>query len=124
MAIVTTIGGVQINVNPNNIVLLADDRQTGDADLIGATPAMLQLNETSSSLMSRLGISNDFARLTRPDGSAVWINGKSASSVRAPLPGEYAPSTQAVVFAAAITQAVREDLPATIAALNAHGGNL
>ncbi len=64
----------------------------------------------------------NMTRLTRPDGVPVLVDAVAASSVRAPLPGEYAPSVRAVVTAGRVTQGVRESVASAKAALRAHGG--
>jgi hypothetical protein len=124
MAVITTAQGVQINISPDHIVEATDDLQAGICDVYGATPAPLRVNETATALLARLAITGKFAQLTRPDGTPVWINGKTVGSVRAPLVGEYPATAHAVVGAGAVTQAVQEDVSTTVAALNARGASL
>jgi len=63
-------------------------------------------------------------RLTRPDGSPVMIDAAAVMSLRAALPGEYAPSVQTVIGVQRIRQGVRESLATTRAILRAHGGRV
>ena len=64
-------------------------------------------------------------KMTRPDGSAVQIDPLVVRSVRATLPGEYAPDVQSVVqMGGRLTQGVREDLAAVRAAIRIRGGRI
>jgi Transglycosylase SLT domain len=62
-------------------------------------------------------------KLTRPDGTPVWIDGGAVVSVRAAFPGEYAPGIQAVVTIGRVHQAVREPLAQVRSAIRARGGS-
>jgi soluble lytic murein transglycosylase-like protein len=62
------------------------------------------------------------AKFTRPDGSPVWINSAAAISVRAAMPGEYAPTVQSVITVGRVRQGVRESVAAARAIIRAHGG--
>ena len=64
------------------------------------------------------------ARLTRPDGTAVMIDCAAVMSVRAALPGEYAPGVQSVVAIQKMHQGVRESAAAARAIIRAHGGRV
>ena len=57
---------------------------------------------------ARAGRGAHVARLTRPDGTAVSIRRAAVTSVRAPLPGEYAGGVHAVVTMGKKKQGVRE----------------
>jgi soluble lytic murein transglycosylase-like protein len=61
-------------------------------------------------------------KFTRPDGSAVWIDGGSAVSVRAAFPGEYPAGVQAVITIGRVHQAVQEPLAKVRSAIRARGG--
>ena len=63
-------------------------------------------------------------RLTRPDGTAVMIDAAAVMTVRAALPGEYAPSVQAVIGIQRMRQGVRESVAAARAIIRAHGGRV
>jgi len=56
-------------------------------------------------------------KFTRPDGSPVTINSGTVISVRAALPGEYAPGVQSVITFGRMHQGVRENLVAVKARL-------
>jgi hypothetical protein len=61
-------------------------------------------------------------RLTRPDGTAVMIDAAAVMSVRAALPGEYAPGVQTVIAVQRMRQGVRENLAAVRTLIRSHGG--
>jgi soluble lytic murein transglycosylase-like protein len=61
-------------------------------------------------------------KLTRPDGTPVWIDGGAVSFVRGAFPGEYGPGVQSVVTVGRMNQAVREPLAQVRAAIRARGG--
>jgi soluble lytic murein transglycosylase-like protein len=50
------------------------------------------------------------AKFTQPDGSPVWIDGAAGGTVRAAMPGEYAPGVQSVVTVGRVKQGVRESV--------------
>jgi hypothetical protein len=60
-------------------------------------------------------------QFTRPDGTAIEVDARTVSAVRAPFPGEYAPSVLSVLSIGKIRQGVREDVAAVTTALHAHG---
>jgi len=63
-------------------------------------------------------------RFTRPNGAPVMIDSAVVISVRAALPGEYAPGVQTVIRVGRLQQGVRESLAAARAAIRAHGGGV
>jgi soluble lytic murein transglycosylase-like protein len=67
---------------------------------------------------------NTLATLTRPDGSAVSIDGAAVDSIRASLPDEYAPGVQTVVAMGHLHQGVREDLATVASVLKRHGARV
>jgi soluble lytic murein transglycosylase-like protein len=62
------------------------------------------------------------AKFTRPDGVPIWIDAAAAVSVRAALPGEYAPGVLSVITIGKIRQGVRENVATAKATIRAHGG--
>jgi membrane-bound lytic murein transglycosylase B len=65
------------------------------------------------------------ATLTRPDGEPVQIDPVAVQSIRAALPGEYAPGVQTVLrLGGRLTQGVREDVAAATAAIRIRGGRV
>jgi hypothetical protein len=61
------------------------------------------------------------AQFTRPDGTRIDVDARSVSAVRAPFPGEFAPSVLSVLSMGKSMQGVREDVAAVTAALHARG---
>ncbi|MGH6872991.1 MAG: lytic transglycosylase domain-containing protein [Rhizomicrobium sp.] len=61
-------------------------------------------------------------RLTRPDGTPVWIDAGAAVSVRAAFPGEYPTGVQAVITIGRTRQAVKEPLAKVRSLIRARGG--
>lgn len=62
------------------------------------------------------------AELTRPDGLPVVIDASAVAAIRAPLPGEFAPSVHAVLRLGKHSQAVQETIAAAAAIIKQHGG--
>ena len=60
-------------------------------------------------------------QFTRPDGTPIDIDARNVSAVRAPFPGEYAPSVLAVLSLGKANQGVRESVATVTTALHAHG---
>jgi hypothetical protein len=120
MATLVTRGGKEITFQTPSIDAIADHDTTGEAvtSVYGIGEAMLTIEETVSGFMQRLKIEDDFAPLTRLNGWPVWISGASVTTLRAPSPGEYAPTVRT------LTQGVRETPDQARQALNAHGGSL
>jgi hypothetical protein len=127
MATLETVDGIQITFNPDSVVAVADhDAVTGAivTCVYGVTKAELRIAEPVDAFLARLGIAAKFAKLTRPNGSPIWINGNSVSSLRAPLPGEYVDGVATVITTGSLTQGVKESPDDTRIQLNAHGGKL
>ena len=127
MATLTTANGVQIIFSSKAVSAITDhDGSTGQAVtcVYGVTMGVLHISEGVQAFMKRLGVTKNFAQLTRPNGSPVWINGSSVSSIRAPLPNEYVAGVNTVVSAGSLTQGVEETLVDVTTAINAHGGDL
>jgi soluble lytic murein transglycosylase-like protein len=80
--------------------------------------ATLGGGETAGALRGSL------VNFTRPNGERVSIDPSAVASVRAALPGEYAPGVNAVVTVGEESQGVRESVTEVEAALNMHGGIL
>jgi len=64
----------------------------------------------------------NLARFTRPNGEPVMIDGGAVISVRAALPGEYAPGVLTVITVGRVRQGVRESLAQTKSIVRSHGG--
>jgi hypothetical protein len=71
---------------------------------------------------AKLAAEEDVVNFTRPDGKTVKVDADKVTAVRAPLPGEYAPSVKAVIAVGHKSQAVRENVQMAMAAIRATGG--
>src|SRR5487761_531147 len=96
MADITTVEGMRYLFVPGAISAIAESlggTGTGGAVIYGLDADWVKVSESPDALLQRLNLTSSFARLTRPDGSSVLINGKSVSVVRQPLPDdlEYGP---------------------------------
>jgi hypothetical protein len=100
-----------------------------DKHLTGARPLPAETSNyvagidrfLNSGAASGLGLR---VRLTRPDGQPVWINSAAVVSIRAALPGEYAPTVRTVIGIGKMRQGVREDVGTATARIRGHGGRL
>lgn len=98
--------------------------------LTGGTP----LPEETRNYVSRIGAILEAggdgaairaATLTRPDGGPIQIDPVAVQSLRAALPGEYAPGVQTVLrLGGRLTQGVREDVEAATIAIRIRGGKI
>lgn len=122
----TTIDGTTITFNSDAVAVVTDHDERGQpvTCVYGITKAELQMRESVPDFLGRLGISQAFAKLTRPNGTPVWINGKAVSSIRSPLLDEYAQEVMSVITTAALTQGVEETPDEVKAQIDAHGGKL
>jgi hypothetical protein len=127
VADLTTTDGQQISFDPAAIVAVADrDANTGNAVtcVYGLSPGIVKIDETVAAFLGRLGIAGKYAKLTRPDGSPVWINATAVSVLRAPLANEYPPVVKSVLRAGSLTQAVTQGPSIVKAAIEASGGHI
>ncbi|TWB35793.1 hypothetical protein [Nitrospirillum pindoramense] len=123
MAEIRTSAGITIHIDAGNIGTLTGG--PGGTMLAGLGEAVTTA-EAPDALLLRLGLGADFARLTRPDGSPLWVRGSSVSLVRPPLPTEIPPggTAKATLVVGGGHQTVAEDVAAVLSAVNAHGGSL
>ena len=126
MADITTVKGLRVLFDPAGITALANSDETAQpgAVIFGIGPEPLTVSQSVNALLQGLKLSSSFARLTRLDGSPVWVNCKSISMARLPASGEYPAEVRSVIFAGALTQAVRESLDDARQLINLAGGNL
>ncbi len=127
MAELTTTNGEVIDFDPAAVTALADmDLDTGAAVtcVYGIEGGVVQTTEPVADLLQRLHLTSKVAKLTRPDASPVWIVAVVATTLRAPLPGEYAPEVKAVIAVTGLTQGVTETPAEARTAIDAAGGHL
>lgn len=70
----------------------------------------------------RAGSRRNLAALTRPDGTAVMIDAGAVVSIRAALPGEYAPGVRTVIAVGRLRQGVRESVAEATQIVRRRGG--
>ena len=117
----TLSSGIQITFDPNSVVAVASDEQRTGSLVYGPTRASVAISESPEAFLYRLGIEQQFVRLTRPNGSPFWIKPGSVSSLRPTLPGEFHSRAHTVIVAGSLTQAVEEVPEVVQATLNAPG---
>ena len=117
MADIVIIGGPTLHVDPDSITAVAGPSVTAPelhVEVFGAAPHPVSTLEGPDSIMAKLDLDRPFAKLTRPDGSPIWIRGKSVNRVRVPLAeetlGRPAGAVQSVVFFGGDRQLLREDV--------------
>jgi hypothetical protein len=124
-----TTNGRRIGFDPAAIVAIADhDPDTGAAVtcIYGLSPpwGFIRISESVAAFLARLGLASWFVKLTRPNGSPVWINAAAVFLLRKPLPDEYRADAKSVVFAGWLRQAVTQDPAIVKAAVEAAGGRV
>lgn len=122
MATLTTIDGIKFTFSPSEISAVTDhDALTGEAVtcVYGLTAAPLKIKEAADTFLGRLGITLKFAKLTRANGSPIWINALAVSTLCAPLPGDYVDGVNCLVSVGSLTQGITEDPAEARAAINA-----
>jgi hypothetical protein len=72
-------------------------------------------------LETGIGLHGVKVKFTRPDGTPVWIDSGAVVSVRAALPGEYAPRVHTVIMVGRMRQGVCESLARAKAILHMRG---
>lgn len=127
MAELTTTSGEVIDVDPAAVTALSDgDATTGEAVtcVFGVAAGPLRTAEAVGSLLDRLHLGSKVAELTRPDATTVWIVGAAVTSLRAPLPDEYAPGVRSVVAVTGLVQGVVQTPEQARKILDAAGARL
>ena len=127
MADLITMDGLQLHFDPSAVTAVADH----DADTLrrvttinGVADGGLRAADSPEGFLTRIGVAPSFARLTRVNGTFIWVNCLAVSVIRPPTRDEYPPSARALVSVGALTQAVRETPAEVKEAVNAHGGKL
>jgi hypothetical protein len=126
MADLTTVDGKHVSFVPDAVTAVTDQDEHGTpvTCVFGITPAPLEIGEAVAGFLARIGVTANFARLTRPNGSAIWVCGPAVSSLSASLPGDDPDGARAVIVVGGRRQAVEEDAASVKAAVDAHGGKL
>ncbi len=127
MSDLITIDGLQICFDPSAISAVADhdaDTQQAVTTVYGLTTGRLRIAERVDALLDRVAAAKNYARLTRLDGTSIWVNCTALKVIRSPLPGEYADAAKTVLSIGTLIQAVKETLVEVKLAVYSHGGKL
>src|SRR5262249_29062149 len=87
MATLTMIDGEEIKFSPSRVSALMDyDAVTHAAvtSVFGLRKGIVFTKERVADFMDRVGITKKFARLTKPDGHVLWVNGDAVVALSLP----------------------------------------
>ena len=127
MADLITMDELQFHFDPGAVTAVADhDADTLQAvtTVYGLTDGRVRIAESAEGFLTRIGVGSSFAKLTRVNGTFIWVNCAAVTVVRSPVPDEYPPSARAIVLVGGLTQAVKETPFEVKQAVNARGGKL
>ncbi len=127
MADLTTTDGLEFHFDPSAVTAVADhDADTLQAvtTVYGLSDGRLRIAESPEGFLKRIGITQSFAKLTRPNGMFIWINCTAVAVLRPPPRDQYPASAHTLVTVGALTQAVQESPTQVKQIVNEHGGKL
>lgn len=104
------------NDGPGNL-----EARLTDAGLLPAETRSYLSRVTAAIEGRHAGAGGGEVKFTRPNGLPVMVDPGAVVSIRAPLPGEYAPGVQSVIAFGKLRQGVCESLASARATLRAHG---
>jgi hypothetical protein len=118
-----TLGGTDFFFAVSTITAVADHDDTGAPGtfVYGVGSAALNIAESPSVFLSRLGLSSVFVSLTKPNNLTIWVNPMAVGYVRAAGAGDPPPEKAELVIGGRI-QRILEDPAAAVAKLNAACG--
>jgi len=107
MITIKSLDGKDLHINENAISMISGGAHTNIFTLDGPKHATA---ESPQALVNRLGV--HFAKLTRPDGSPVWVKPSAVNVIREPISTEMQGNKVNAVIqvAPAFKQALREDV--------------
>jgi hypothetical protein len=119
---VVSITGHTVNVDEYRVAVLNGPYPNDNGPhtyIYSMPPSVLVTTEPAASVAARIPAGPKIVRLTRPDGTPVWINAQYVTQVRAPLWTENPPphSVHAVLMVGPLHHAVIEDVPTVHALL-------
>jgi hypothetical protein len=123
VAALTTIDGRQIKFSPSSVTIITDYDVLTHAvitSIYGVRKALLQIDETPQSFMTRVNIQDQMAQLTRSTGRPIWINGDAVTTVSEPLPNSYVEGVQTVVQIGSMSLGVADPIDEATHTINAH----
>ncbi len=127
MADLTTLDGLQFHFDPSVVTAVADhdaDTMRKVTAVYGLSDGQVRIAESPEGFLARIGVAQSFVRLTRPNGTFIWVNCTAVSVVRSAPPDQFPATARALVTVGTLTQAVREAPLEVKQLVNAHGGKL
>jgi hypothetical protein len=113
-----TTGGIEFFFAAGAIAAVADHDDTGAPGtfVYGVGPVALNVAESPSAFLSRMGLGNALVVLTKPNNLTVWINPAAVGYVRAAGAGD--PPAKAELVIGGRVQRILEDPATAVAKLN------
>jgi hypothetical protein len=117
MTDITIVSGVQYTIDPDAIEMITDRDEHGAAGtyLYGITKGALEIPEPVDVFLTK--ISTKFAKLTRVNSSAVWINVDAVSALGPAA--DLSPAAHTKIWFGSSAEPVTETLAAAKSAINA-----
>ena len=117
MTDITIVSGVQYTIDPDAIETITDQDEHGAPGtyLHGVTKGVLEIPDPVDEFLAK--IATKFAKLTRVNGSAVWINVDAVSALGPAA--NLSPAARAKIWVGSSAEPVTETLAAAKTAINA-----
>jgi hypothetical protein len=124
MATLTMIDGQEITISPSRVSALMDyDAVTHAAvtSVFGVRKGIVFTKEGVEDFMRRVGITDHFAQLTKPDGHLLWVNGEAVSALSLPSSADpYVKEVRTVVELGGWDLGIIETIKQATKEMNAH----
>ena len=129
MIAIRALDGAEILVSEDAVTLVAGPypHDVGPHTYVhGVERGVLVTAEDARALAARLRVDPPLVRLTRPDGSPVWIKKSAVTVIRPPLATEQPAGAvaRAVVIVGGLHQAIREDVQTAASMLTTPAGSV
>jgi hypothetical protein len=123
----STIRGLDLAFRADAVLAVADRDAESAAEVTcvyGLGPSFQKINETVDAFLSRIGMSDKFAKFTRPNGTAIWISAPAVNYITTAQEGLFGAEVKTEIHAGGFRQPVKENLTQVRATVAAHGGGL
>ena len=124
MATLTMTDGQEITFSPSRVSALVDYNAVTHAavtSVFGLRKGIVFTKEGVEDFMHRVGITDSFAELTKPDGHLLWVNGESVTALSLPSPKDpYVKEVRTVVELGGWNVGIRETIKQATNEINAH----
>jgi hypothetical protein len=125
MALLTTTGGLDYYFDPDSVEAVADYNlvaQKNGTTVYGIGPNPLDIHDSPTDFIDRIGRKDAFVRFASPDDHFVWIKASEVSYVRPPTPREFGlTTTKTVIVVGSGPRPVSEELKDVVAKLRDKG---